>query len=109
MRLQSAGEAVTEAQRQLVPTLGAIEALHEMLVTAPSWPRWLGENLVQSLSHARNSQLNRQLEWRQFESFACNNVDSIHNDFQRHKMYISLPIDHQCAHLFLLTDCLHSD
>ena len=84
----SAAEAVAQAQAQLAPTLDAIQSLHNVLVVEPTWPTWLGENLVNSLSHARNAQLNSEGEWRQFESFACNNVDSIHNDFQRSRFYL---------------------
>jgi non-lysosomal glucosylceramidase len=85
---KSAAEVVTQAQSQLLPALDTIEALHSVLVTEPTWPAWVGENLVNSLSHSRNSQLNSRGEWSQFESFACNNVDSIHNDFQRSRFYL---------------------
>ena len=87
-RLSNAHDSAAEAMDQLNQTLDSIAALHRVLVEAPSWPAYLGDSLANSLSHSRNSQLWKDGTWRQFESFCCNNVDSVHNDYQRHLPYL---------------------
>jgi uncharacterized protein (DUF608 family) len=55
-----------------------------------SLPTWLGDSLLNSLHHTRSAMWLRDGRWRQWESFACVNVDSVHNDGERHVPYMML-------------------
>mmetsp|Transcript_31906 Transcript_31906/g.67137 ORF Transcript_31906/g.67137 Transcript_31906/m.67137 type:complete len:982 (+) Transcript_31906:283-3228(+) len=57
---------------------------------ASSLPRWLGDSLLNSLHHTRSSMWLADGRWRQWESFSCVNVDSVHNDGERHVPYLML-------------------
>ncbi len=68
-----------------------------------SIPSWLGDQLVNSLSHIRTAMWFKNCSgchrsqdpritgtgfWRQWESYGCDDLDSIHNDGERHIPYI---------------------
>ncbi|KAK3739472.1 hypothetical protein QZH41_020504 [Actinostola sp. cb2023] len=53
-----------------------------------SLPDWLQDMLVNSLSYWRTGFWVADGRWRQWETFDCNDVDSVHNDFQRELPYI---------------------
>ena len=53
-----------------------------------SLPDWLQDHLVNSLSFWRSGFRVADGRWRQWEAYDCNDVDSVHNDFQRELPYI---------------------
>ena len=55
-----------------------------------SLPTWLGDSLLNSLHHARSAMWLADGRWRQWESFSCVNVDSVHNDGERHIPYLMI-------------------
>jgi len=55
-----------------------------------SLPAWLGDALLNSLHHTRSAMWLADGRWRQWESFSCVNVDSVHNDGERHIPYLML-------------------
>ena len=55
-----------------------------------SLPEWLADFLVNGVSHFRGMIYTRDGRMREFEAFDCMDVDSIHNDYQRHLPYIWL-------------------
>jgi uncharacterized protein (DUF608 family) len=54
-------------------------------LTCSSLPKWYGDSLLNSLHHTRSAMWLGQRDdkgvpkWRQWESFSCVNVDSVHN------------------------------
>ena len=90
---------------ELAATLEAIDAVHSVLMES-SLPEWLQDQLVNSVSHVRNGywfansscplcvhSLDpkvRDVLWRQFEAFDCTDLDSVHNDGERHVPYLML-------------------
>jgi non-lysosomal glucosylceramidase len=63
-------------------------------LTRSSLPEWYGDSLLNSLHHTRSAMwLSRRDDkevpmWRQWESYSCVNVDSVHNDGERHLAYL---------------------
>ena len=55
-----------------------------------SLPAWLGDSLLNTLHHTRSAMWTADGRWRQWESFSCVNVDSVHNDGERHVPYLML-------------------
>ena len=53
-----------------------------------SVPVWLADTLVNSLHHTRSSFRLGDGRWRQWEAFDCVNIDSVHNDGERHVPYL---------------------
>jgi non-lysosomal glucosylceramidase len=78
----------------LPAAVGDIAGLHGML-TASSLPAWLADHAVNSMSHMRTVIWTRDGRWRQPEAFDCPDVDSIHNDYQRHLPYVWLFPDNE--------------
>ncbi|KAL1521790.1 hypothetical protein AB1Y20_021443 [Prymnesium parvum] len=67
------------------------QGFSETLVGADtSVPVWLGDTLLNSLHHTRSAMWLKDGRWRQWESFSCVNVDSVHNDGERHVPYLML-------------------
>jgi hypothetical protein len=89
---------------ELAQTLQDIDAVHSIFMTSSVLPHWLQDHLVNSISHTRDSYLFEscptcvhsndtrvdQVLWRQFEANDCPDLDSIHNDGERHMVYITL-------------------
>ena len=65
-----------------------LSALHSPFFSS-SLPEWLQDSLVNSLSHIRSAWWTAKGEWRQWEAYDCVNVDSVHNDGERHIPYIT--------------------
>lgn len=66
-----------------------INAHHAVFLAAPrSEPDWLADIAVNSFSHMRNAFYTADGRWRQYEAFDCDDMDSVHNDFQRHLPYL---------------------
>jgi len=80
--------------RSLSPTLQAISAWHSSMIidsnskSVQTLPVWLQDVLVNGLSFWRSGLYLRDGRWRQFESFDCIDIDSVHNDFQREIPYV---------------------
>ena len=55
-----------------------------------SLPTSFGDSLLNSLHHVRSVMWDGGGRWRQWESFSCVNVDSVHNDGERHVPYLML-------------------
>ena len=55
-----------------------------------SLPTSFGDSLLNSLHHVRSVMWDGSGRWRQWESFSCVNVDSVHNDGERHVPYLML-------------------
>ena len=51
-------------------------------------PDYLIDSLVNTFSHLRSAMWAADGTWRQWEAYDCVDVDSIHNDYQRHIPYI---------------------
>ena len=74
---------------QLQATAAAINAHHEAVASAASpAPEWLKDFLVNSFSHAHMLMWFADGRMRQYEAYSCDDVDSVHNDYQRHNMYL---------------------
>ncbi len=101
--------AASPTETQLAATLRNISAVHSAFMQeGSSLPDWLQDQLVNSVSHVRNSYwfsnsscpkctrsadprtASNPVLWRQFEAFDCTDLDSIHNDGERHMPYIML-------------------
>lgn len=61
---------------------------HDVFRVKSSVPDWLQDMLVNSLSYWRTGFWVADGRWRQWETFDCNDIDSVHNDFQRELPYI---------------------
>lgn len=83
------------ASRLLLPSTEAAEdvsnwgAFASALLNS-SLPTWFGDSLLNSLHHTRSAMWLADGRWRQWESFSCVNVDSVHNDGERHIPYLML-------------------
>jgi non-lysosomal glucosylceramidase len=76
---------------ELVKTLTAINSLHRVLSNEDtSYPGWLQDHMVNQLSHFRGMMFLRDGRMREYEAPDCPDIDSIHNDYQRHLPYIWL-------------------
>jgi len=64
-----------------------ILALHTPFFNS-SLPEWMQDILIGSLHHTRSAMWFEDGRWRQWEAFDCVNMDSIHNDGERHIPYI---------------------
>eukprot|EP00494_Astrolonche_serrata_P032354 UN32623 len=51
-------------------------------------PEWLRDSLLNTLSHIRSGWWQKNGRWRQWEAYDCVNIDSIHNDGERHIPYL---------------------
>lgn len=67
--------------------LNAISDLHAVLFDS-TLPEWLVDSLINSLSHVRSGWWTKDGRWRQWEAYDCVNVDSVHNDGERHIPYL---------------------
>eukprot|EP01050_Picozoa_sp_SAG11_P006368 SAG11_NODE_490_length_8982_cov_5.961162_9_plen_762_part_00 len=83
----------------LEATVEAISTLHSVFFdsvpqpsssTSGGLPAWLADILVNMLSHVRSAWWEEDGKWRQWEAYDCVNVDSVHNDGERHIPYISI-------------------
>eukprot|EP00039_Didymoeca_costata_P023556 m.7494 g.7494 ORF g.7494 m.7494 type:complete len:1006 (-) comp3723_c0_seq2:57-3074(-) len=83
-----------DAAQSMLPlledTVDNIAALHSVFTDATSVPIWLTDTLINMLSHIRSAWWEENGKWRQWEAYDCVNVDSIHNDGERHIPYITI-------------------
>lgn len=73
----------------LQPVISDIMALHTPFFSS-SMPDWMSDFFINSLSHTRSAMWFADGRWRQWEAYDCVNVDSVHNDGERHIPYIML-------------------
>ena len=74
---------------QLAATVAAINAHHNVVASpANPAPSWLKDMLLNQFSHAHMLMAFADGRMRQYEAYSCDDVDSVHNDFQRHLMYL---------------------
>lgn len=70
---------------------GDLAAHHAVFAGAGSaLPDWLADMAINSMSHFRGIIFSRDGRLRSFEAFDCMDLDSIHNDYQRHLIYLWL-------------------
>ena len=82
------GRSILEADGSgLTTVVSDILALHSVYYNT-SLPDYLVDSLVNSFSHLRSAMWAADGTWRQWEAYDCVDVDSIHNDYQRHIPYI---------------------
>ena len=80
--------ALTMAAR-LPEVVQKIHAIHEPILNS-SMPSWMRDTLVGTLHHMRSAWWGVDGRWRQWEAYDCVNVDSVHNDGERHVPYMML-------------------
>ena len=86
-------DAGRELGSELENHVEAITVLHSVFwdaVDGGGLPAWLADTLVNMLSHVRSAWWEEDGKWRQWEAYDCVNVDSVHNDGERHIPYISI-------------------
>ena len=64
-----------------------ILAIHSVY-SDTSLPAYLTDSLLNSFSHVRSAFWIADGRWRQWEAYDCVDVDSVHNDYQRHLPYL---------------------
>ena len=65
-----------------------LKNFHEAFFTS-TLPDYLSDLFVNSVSHFRSAMYYKDGTWRQWEAYDCVNVDSVHNDCERHIPYIA--------------------
>eukprot|EP01064_Diplonema_japonicum_P033222 TRINITY_DN64_c1_g1_i1.p1 TRINITY_DN64_c1_g1~~TRINITY_DN64_c1_g1_i1.p1 ORF type:complete len:987 (+),score=326.97 TRINITY_DN64_c1_g1_i1:66-3026(+) len=78
-----------ELAADLVGTLADIHAIHRPILGS-TLPTWMSDSLVATLHHVRSAMWYKDGRWRQWEAYDCVNMDSVHNDGERHIPYIML-------------------
>lgn len=68
---------------------GDLAAHHAVFAGAgTSLPDWLSDVAVNAMSHFRGMIYSKDSRLREFEAADCMDLDSIHNDYQRHLIYL---------------------
>ncbi|CAE7410315.1 unnamed protein product [Symbiodinium natans] len=80
----SSQDAAAEVLSQKQGLLENYKALHESYRGVPDF---LADSLLNSLTHMRSAWITADKRFRQWEAFDCINVDSVHNDCERHLAY----------------------
>lgn len=75
--------------RDLETIVSDISKLHSPFLKS-SLPDYLGDVLINSLSHIRSAFWIKDSRWRQWEAYDCADIDSVHNDGERHIPYITI-------------------
>eukprot|EP00048_Salpingoeca_helianthica_P016203 m.230998 g.230998 ORF g.230998 m.230998 type:complete len:1044 (-) comp18208_c0_seq1:66-3197(-) len=79
------------APQELFKTITTINSMHRVFSNEnTSYPGWLQDHMVNQLSHMRGMMYLRDGRMREYEAPDCPDIDSIHNDYQRHLPYIWL-------------------
>ena len=85
--LQVAEAVVSTDGEGLPAVVRDIVSLHSIFLDT-DLPVYLQDSLINSFSHVRSAMYTRDGTWRQWEAYDCVDVDSVHNDYQRHLPYI---------------------
>lgn len=72
---------------RLPDTVQQIAGVHKAFFESDTVPEFLQDTLVNSMSQFRSAFMTRDGRWRQWEAYDCVDVDSVHNDYQRHIPY----------------------
>ena len=82
-----AAELATEAK--LASVVADINA-HHYAVASPDNPTpvWLKDQLLNQWSHFHMLMWYKDGRLREYEAWSCDDVDSVHNDYQRHLLYL---------------------
>ncbi|KAK8792751.1 hypothetical protein WA158_004915 [Blastocystis sp. Blastoise] len=83
----SATDVYHYVNKDIASLVHNIMKYQESLMTS-SIPNWLKDTLVNSVSHMRYAMYFADGRWRQWEAPDCVNIDSIHNDYERHMPYM---------------------
>eukprot|EP00731_Ephydatia_muelleri_P017942 Em0010g1040a len=84
---KSSVESAEKLGSSRVEAVSDIAKLQEPFYTS-TMPTYLQDMLINSLSHVRSAFWLRDGRWRQWESFDCVDIDSVHNDGERDIPYI---------------------
>ena len=85
----AAAAARLASSAQLAATVAAINAHHNVVAGRSNpLPEWLKDMLLNQFSHAHMLMWLSDGRMREYEAYSCDDVDSVHNDFQRHLMYL---------------------
>jgi hypothetical protein len=60
-------------------------------------PVWLKDQLVNQWSHFHMLMWYRDGRLREYEAWSCDDVDSVHNDYQRHLLYLWAFPEFECV------------
>ena len=73
----------------LAAAVTAINAHHEVIASPRNpAPVWLKDMLLNQFSHAHMLMWFADGRMREYEAYSCDDVDSVHNDFQRSRLYL---------------------
>ena len=87
----AAAASLAADARSLAAAAAAVNAHHAVFSSeASSLPEWLQDAAVNQFSHLRTLMLFGDGRARQWEALDCPDVDSVHNDYQRHLPYLWL-------------------
>eukprot|EP01064_Diplonema_japonicum_P033224 TRINITY_DN64_c1_g2_i1.p1 TRINITY_DN64_c1_g2~~TRINITY_DN64_c1_g2_i1.p1 ORF type:complete len:965 (+),score=272.99 TRINITY_DN64_c1_g2_i1:68-2962(+) len=89
MYVKDSNDAALTLANDLLPTLKDIAAIHDPVLKS-TLPVWMRDTLIGTLHHVRSAMWFHDGRWRQWEAYDCVNVDSVHNDGERHIPYIML-------------------
>ena len=82
-----AAELATEAR--LASVVADINAHHDSIASLDNpMPVWLKDQLLNQWSHFHMLMWYRDGRMREYEAWSCDDVDSVHNDYQRHLIYL---------------------
>jgi hypothetical protein len=81
--------AALASEERLASIVGDINAHHQVVahVDNPT-PVWLKDMLLNQFSHYHMFMWYKDGRMREYEAWSCDDVDSVHNDYQRHLLYI---------------------
>ena len=87
----AAAASLAADPRDLAGAVATLQA-HHAVFSSPrsSLPVWLQDAAVNQASHYRTLMFFRDGRARQWEALDCPDVDSVHNDYQRHLLYLWL-------------------
>jgi len=83
----SSAAVASKLTSDLTTVVDDIAAMHS-LYFGSSMSDPLKDYLVNGMSHIRSAIYTTDGTWRQWEAYDCDDIDSVHNDYQRHIPYI---------------------
>ena len=84
-------------------------AVHTQLWGGSSLPAWLGDHMVNQFSHFRNFIYSGDGLMREHEANDCPDLDSVHNDYQRHLPYLWAVPEFEAQKSALYQNCQQPD
>ena len=87
----SSESAARSVASRLPEIVHDINKFHKTIAAKESpFPEWLKDMLLNQFSHAHMMMWYRDGRIRFYEAYSCDDVDSVHNDYQRHLLYLWL-------------------